>query len=78
MKLYFLRHAIAAEKSGLDKDSERPLTPEGIRQMKDVAQGMKKLGLVFDRVISSPFIRARQTAEVACKGVGCKSKIEFN
>ncbi len=78
MKLYFLRHAIAEDKNVSGRDPDRQLTSEGMRQMKEAAQGMKKLGLVFDRVVSSPFVRARQTAEIACKGVGYKGTLEFH
>ncbi len=65
MDLFFLRHGIAVE-SGTRKyiDSERPLTEEGIEEMKDIARAMKSLKLDFDIILSSPFERARHTAEI--------------
>jgi phosphohistidine phosphatase len=78
MELYFLRHGIAADKKAYRHDSERPLTPEGIANMKKAAQGMKVLGISPHRVFSSPFVRAHQTAELAAEGVGFpKEKIEI-
>ena len=66
MNLYFLRHAIAIPRgtSGY-KDVNRPLTKDGIRKMKEIAEGMRCLELDFDRIVSSPLLRARQTAEIA-------------
>lgn len=65
MKLYLLRHGIAGEyRPGAD-DRLRPLTPEGIREMEAAARGMKALSLRLDAVITSPLVRARQTAEIA-------------
>lgn len=69
MELYILRHAIAEAKEadGATSDSERALTSEGKRKMRRAAQGMQALDLSFDRILSSPFLRARQTAEIVAK-----------
>jgi phosphohistidine phosphatase len=66
MELYFLRHAIAASKDDpkYQDDSLRPLTVKGRKTMQEAARGMKNLGLQFDAVLSSPYVRARQTAEI--------------
>src|SRR5687768_2956753 len=65
MNLYILRHAIAVPRGtpGI-KDENRPLTKDGKRKMEAAAQGMRKLGLEFGRLLSSPYLRARQTAEI--------------
>ena len=69
MELYILRHAIAVERGteGFATDAERPLTPKGRKKMRRNAEGMVALGLSFDRIISSPFVRARQTAEIVAE-----------
>ena len=68
MNLYFLRHAIAVPRgTGGYKDENRPLTKDGIRKMKEGAEGMRRLGIEFDRIATSPLLRARQTAEIAAK-----------
>jgi phosphohistidine phosphatase len=61
MKLYFLRHAEAAD--GPD-DAARPLTPKGRQQSRAVGQFLEEAGVKFDAAYSSPLVRARQTAEI--------------
>ena len=66
MELYLLRHAIALEREAFDgdDDSERPLTPDGKKKMQRAARGMLRLGLSFDWILSSPYVRARDTADI--------------
>ena len=66
MDLYILRHAIAVERGtkGYKTDGQRPLTDKGTKKMQRVARGMLALHLSLDLIISSPFVRARQTAEI--------------
>jgi phosphohistidine phosphatase len=69
MILYLLRHAIAVERgsSGYDHDSARPLTPKGERRMRRSAEGMLALGLSYDLILSSPYVRAKQTADIVAE-----------
>lgn len=63
--LYLVRHAIAAERGAqYPDDTKRPLTAEGIAKFKRVARGLAALDPQVDLVLSSPLVRARQTAEV--------------
>ena len=80
MELYFLRHAIAVEPGtvAVSHDSERPLTEEGIEKMEEAAEGMKRMGLVMDQVVSSPYARASETAKIVVHGLGFKGKIKFS
>jgi phosphohistidine phosphatase len=66
MTLYLLRHAVAVERGspGYPDDSLRPLTPKGERRMRRIAEGMLRLGLSFDLILSSPYLRAKQTAAI--------------
>ena len=66
MKLFLMRHGIAEERliGGIASDGQRPLTEEGRAETRRVAQGLKKLGVQLDLVLSSPLTRARQTAEI--------------
>jgi phosphohistidine phosphatase len=66
MNLYLLRHGIAADHGDprYPCDDDRPLTPEGQKKMLQEARGMKAFGLEFDCILSSPVLRARQTAEI--------------
>lgn len=68
MNLYFLRHAIAVPRGTLGyQDEDRPLTAPGKRKMKGIAEGMLQMELGFDRILCSPYLRARQTAEIVSK-----------
>jgi phosphohistidine phosphatase len=79
MELYVLRHAIAVERGtpGFVDDSQRPLTDKGAQKMQRVAKGMLALELSFDIILSSPFIRAKQTAEIVADVFRAQKKLEF-
>ena len=68
-KLYFLRHGLAGQHGDpqYKDDSLRPLTEQGRKKMRRAAQGMQALGLTFDAILSSPYVRARQTAEIVAQ-----------
>lgn len=80
MELYILRHAIAAERGSPEYpgDSERPLTPDGLKKLKRVVRGMKALELSFDLILTSPYVRARQTADVVAKELGLEGALELS
>ncbi len=68
MELYCLRHAIAIERGTPGyADSQRPLTPQGRRRMQHNAQGMQAMGLSFGLILSSPYLRAQETATIVAK-----------
>jgi phosphohistidine phosphatase len=73
MNLYLMRHAIAAEPDGTIEDSQRPLTKEGRKKLQKIARNLKKLDISFDLVITSPYLRARQTADVVADELNLKS-----
>lgn len=74
MELYILRHAIAEERSrdAWPDDALRPLTPKGKKRMRRVAEGLFALGLSFDVIYTSPYARARQTADIVAEVFGAK------
>jgi phosphohistidine phosphatase len=80
MELYVLRHAIAlsAAEAGVSQDSERPLSDEGREKMKAIADAFKKISLEVDLVLSSPYVRARETAILAHDRMGKESCLEFS
>jgi phosphohistidine phosphatase len=69
MRLSFLRHGIAADRgrSEYENDSERPLTPKGERQIRRIAKGIQAAGLSYDLILASPYLRAKQTAEIVAQ-----------
>jgi phosphohistidine phosphatase len=80
MKLYVLRHGIAVEPGtpGYATDADRPLTPEGERKMRQIVGAMEALGLSFDLILSSPYVRARQTAEIVVEVLKARKKLELS
>lgn len=63
--LYLIRHAIAEERGpAWPDDALRPLTDEGCARMRRAAKGLARLGVHFDVLLTSPLVRARQTAEI--------------
>ena len=66
MELYIVRHGIAIDREDPKSppDPQRFLTEEGIDKTKQVAKGVAALGIDPDLLITSPYIRAKQTAEI--------------
>lgn len=77
MRLYLVRHGIATERlgPGITRDADRPLTDEGRSEMKVVAKGLSRLKVKPDVVLSSPLVRARETAEFLVEEFGCEFKL---
>lgn len=72
MELLIIRHAIAFERDRhrWADDAARPLSPAGIRRSRKAAAGLKKLCKVPDRLLTSPLIRASQTAKILTEVAG--------
>lgn len=66
MQLYIVRHGIAIDREDpkCPPDPERFLTEEGIDKTKEVAKGLAEVATVPDLILSSPYVRALQTAEL--------------
>lgn len=63
-EIYIIRHGIAEERGDAwPDDAKRPLTGEGKTALRKVARGLARLGVSFDVILTSPFVRARQTAD---------------
>ncbi|MCI0412673.1 phosphohistidine phosphatase SixA [bacterium] len=75
MRIFILRHAIA-EDSAKGGDSQRALSEEGRRKMRDAAAGFARLELEIDAIYSSPLVRAVQTAEILARAISYSAKIE--
>ena len=77
MKIYLIRHSNAVD-PGYEDDSSRPLTENGRDKMKKIASALKELSLKPDLIVSSPYIRARQTAEILAKVLKYKQELTFS
>ncbi len=76
MRVYVMRHADAEPAAGYATDADRPLTAKGKRQADSVGRALAKLGTAPTVIISSPFLRACQTAEVLARAARWKANIE--
>jgi phosphohistidine phosphatase SixA len=75
MKLYFFRHGKADWPDWDRPDDERPLTKEGKKEVRKVAQLLEQLG-VDPCILTSPLPRASQTAEIAAEVLGVELREE--
>ncbi len=76
MKLYFLRHGIAVDPQAWDgSDFDRPLTPEGHDRMEREAAAIDELSLGLDSIVTSPLVRAKQTAAIVAQRLGMRAKL---
>jgi phosphohistidine phosphatase len=80
MKLYLVRHAIAESigTPGYEDDSLRPLTEKGREKMKKIANALSDLGITPDLIVSSPYVRASQTAVILAKVFKYKEEISYS
>jgi phosphohistidine phosphatase len=74
--IYLVRHGLAAEQGPeFPNDDERPLTSDGIERLRVQVLGLRDLGVSLDRVLTSPLVRAAQTAEILATGIGCAAPL---
>jgi phosphohistidine phosphatase len=71
--LWLLRHGDAADGS---PDAERPLTKKGERQSRAAGRALKRLGVEVDACLTSPKVRAADTAKLACGPLGVEPRHE--
>lgn len=77
MKLFFLRHGAAADReTWTGDDFERPLTDDGRKRMAREAKGMAELEIEPDVILTSPLLRAKQTAEIVAERLRCATLFE--
>jgi phosphohistidine phosphatase len=76
MNLYIIRHAIAVDE--YEDDSQRQLTDKGKKKMRQIARGLRVLGVDFDLILSSPYVRAKETAEILAEVSKTKADVAFS
>ena len=67
MEVYLIRHGIAAARGTYTDDQKRPLTDKGRSRTTKVANHLSATGLEFEVILTSPLVRAAQTAEILAK-----------
>jgi phosphohistidine phosphatase len=74
-QLWLLRHGEAVPHES-KPDAERELTPRGERQAVAAGEGLARLGIEFDACYTSPKVRARDTAKLACRALNIEPQEE--
>jgi len=72
MRILLMRHGAAVGYGEVDRDEDRWLTPEGRGAVRKVAALLREQGLLLDLVLTSPLVRAVQTAELLADILGCE------
>ena len=73
MILYLVRHGIAVDRTDPKSppEAERPLTAKGVQKTRSAALGLVALKIKPDLLVTSPYVRAAQTAEIFAEALGC-------
>jgi len=76
MEIYLVRHGIAQQLGQKNQftDEKRALTSQGRDRMREIARGLKRLGVVPDLIMTSPLARAVETAGIVAEGLGLEAK----
>ena len=78
-ELYIMRHGIAVDRGtpGYGDDAKRPLTPEGRKKLCQITAGLGRVGFDPDWIVTSPLVRAAETAEIVAEGLGGRVPRDF-
>ena len=78
-ELYIMRHGLAVVRNvtTVMDDAKRPLTPEGKQKMREIASGLVRAGLEADWIVSSPLVRAVETAELVADAQESKPPLDL-
>ncbi|MFO0773555.1 MAG: phosphohistidine phosphatase SixA [Nitrospiraceae bacterium] len=78
MEFILMRHGIAVEpEEWQGEEALRPLTEKGRAKTREAAEGLAALGIKPTALLSSPFTRAHETAEIVHQALGCKRAIQI-
>ena len=80
MYVYLVRHAIAfnPDPTNWPDDRDRPLTPQGEKRFAAAARGLRELVPTLEVVLSSPLVRAWQTAEILQRNAGWPAPVRLD
>ena len=79
-ELCIMRHGAATPRgeAGYSDDAKRPLTEQGKKKIHEIAAGLKQAGFEADWIVSSPLVRAVETAKIAATAVGPLAPLEIS
>lgn len=77
IELYLVRHGVAGERGpAFPDDRLRPLTDEGVTRFRQEVRGLAAMGVTIDLVLTSPLVRAHQTAELLVAGLPGRPRLD--
>lgn len=74
MEIYILRHAIAEVAKPGSEDGDRALTPDGKKKLREVMRVARAAGLTPNLILTSPYRRAVETAELSAEALGYREE----
>jgi phosphohistidine phosphatase len=75
MDFWLLRHSDPENRAKSGKDRDRALTPDGLRRAREAGRGLALLEPDLAAIWTSPYLRARQTAEAAARALGFRRRL---
>jgi phosphohistidine phosphatase len=75
MEIYLLRHGIAEDRAASGRDADRRLTEEGRDKLRKVLERAHSAGVSPSLILTSPYRRALETAEIAARELGYEGKL---
>src|SRR6186713_865239 len=75
MQIYLLRHGIAEDPRPGQADADRALTSEGIKRLREILKRARTASVAPSVILTSPYVRARQTAELAKEILGFEEEL---
>lgn len=76
MEIWLLRHAAAEDRAPSGRDADRTLTEDGHKRAREVARGLARLEPGIELILTSPYSRAKQTAEPVARALGLTAKLQ--
>jgi phosphohistidine phosphatase len=76
--LYVMRHGLAVSRGSVrfSDDARRPLVPEGKEKMREIGEGLKRMGFEVDWIVTSPLVRAVETAGIIGESLASSAPVD--
>ena len=77
-ELYVMRHGLAVARGSVrfSDDAQRPLVPEGKEKMREIAEGLRRIGFEVDWIVTSPLVRAVETAAIIADSLASSAPVD--
>ncbi len=77
-ELCMMRHGIAVPRgtTAFANDADRPLAPKGRQRLKEIGHGLARLAYAPQWILSSPLVRARETASLVAEALGVNCPLD--